>query len=230
MPTSPTAVARAATRTSPAPRLRVAVLAAVALTVALGITLASGAPAFAHDELIASSPEPGDVLEAAPAEVALTFSGDIIEAGTAVVVVDHHGEEVEVGAPAVAGTEVTAALPADLSGDYQVRWRAVSADGHPIEGTIDFGVGADATGTWTEEAPHDDAPADSEATGETEQAEDTASTGADGWTIAGFVVGALGILALGAALIVAARRKSAGPGAGPGAGAGTGSGDGSGTA
>ena len=226
MPTSPTAVTRAATRTSPAQRLRVAVLAAVALTVALGITLASGAPASAHDELLGSSPEPGEVLESAPAEVALTFSGDIIEAGTAVVVVDHHGEEVEVAAPVVAGTEVTAALPADLSGEYQVRWRAVSADGHPIEGTIDFGVGADATGTWTEEAPHDDAPADSETAGEAEQAEDTASTGADGWIIAGFVVGALGILALAAALIVAARRKSAGP---PGAGPGAGSGDGSGT-
>jgi copper resistance protein C len=222
MPTPSTAVARAATRTSPARRLRIAVLAAVALTVALGITLAAGAPAFAHDELIASSPESGEVLEAAPAEVALTFSGDIIEAGTAVVVVDHHGEEVEVGAPDVAGTEVTAALPADLTGDYQVRWRAVSADGHPIEGTIDFGVGADATGTWTEEAAHEDAPADSDAAGEAEQAEDTAATGADG-TIAGFVVGALGILALAAALIVAARRKSAGPGAG---GPGTGSGDG----
>lgn len=218
MPTSPTAVARAATRTSTAGHLRAVVLAAGALTVALGITLAAAAsPAFAHDELIASSPEPGEVLEAAPAEVALTFSGDIIEAGTAVIVVDHHGEEVEVGAPAVAGTEVTAALPADLSGDYQVRWRAVSADGHPIEGTIDFGVGADATGTWTEEAPHDDAPADSEAAGEAESAEDTAAAGPDGWTIAGFVVGALGILALAAALIVAARRKAAG---GPGAGSG----------
>ena len=63
MPTSPTAVARAATRPSPAQRLRVAVLAAAALAVALGITLASAAvPAFAHDELIASSPEPGEVL------------------------------------------------------------------------------------------------------------------------------------------------------------------------
>ncbi|GAA1797381.1 copper resistance CopC family protein [Agromyces neolithicus] len=219
MPISPTAVARAATRTSPVVRLRAVVLAAAALTVALGIALAgAAAPAFAHDELIASSPEPGEVFDAAPSEVVLTFSGSVIEAGTAVVVVDHHGEEVEVGAPAIAGSDVTAALPADLAGDYQVRWRVVSSDGHPIEGTIDFGVGADATGTWTEEAPHDDAPSDSEAAGDAEQAEDTASTGADGWTIAGFVVGALGILALAAALIVAARRKSAGPGGPSGSG------------
>ncbi|GAA1757541.1 copper resistance CopC family protein [Agromyces humatus] len=216
MPTSPTAVARAATRTSPAARMRAVALAAAALAVALGITLAGGAPAFAHDELIGSSPEPGEVFDAAPAEVSLTFSGAVIEAGTAVVVVDHHGEEIEVGAPVIAGSDVTAALPADLAGDYQVRWRVVSSDGHPIEGAIDFGVGADATGTWTEEAPHDDAPVDSAATSESEQAEDTAATGPDGWTIAGFVIGALGILALAAALIVAARRRSAGPGAGPG--------------
>ena len=231
MTTSTTAVAATADRTTPAHRLRTMVLAAAALTMAAGITLASAGPAFAHDELIGSSPEPGEVFETAPAEVALSFSGDIIEAGTAVVVVDHHGEEVEVGAPVVAGTEVTAALPTDLSGDYQARWRAVSADGHPIEGTIDFGVGEGATGIWTEEPPHEESEGtatEEGSSGDSAEAENAAedSTGPEGWMIAAFVVGGLGILALVAALIVAARRKA--PGAETGAGTGTGSGSDSG--
>ncbi len=216
-------------------RLRTAVLAAAALTFAAGIAFAGASPAFAHDELLGSSPEPGQVLDAAPAELSLEFSNDIIEVGTAVEVVDHHGGEVAVGEPVVVGPRVTASLPSDLEGDYQVRWRAVSSDGHPIEGTIDFGVGADATGVWTEEAPHD-APAnegeqadEGEDAGEAGDAEETASSGPDGWAVAGFVVGGLGVLALIAAVIVNAMRKSAGPGAGPGSGTDGGAGDGTGT-
>ncbi|MFF2273015.1 copper resistance protein CopC [Agromyces sp. NPDC058136] len=209
-------------------RLRTAILAATALTFAAALALTGGTAAQAHDELIGSSPEPGQVFDASPAEISLDFSNDIIEVGTAVVVVDHHGEEIEVGDPVIAGAKVTATLPADLSGDYQVRWRAVSSDGHPIEGTIDFGVGADATGTWTEEAPHD-APAsdDAEEHGdEHADAEQTSASGPDGWAVAGFVVGGLGVIALIVAVIVNARRKSAGPGAGPGAGNGTDAGNG----
>jgi methionine-rich copper-binding protein CopC len=233
-PTTATTMTTAATidlraRTT---RLRTMVLAAAALTVAAGITLAGASPAFAHDELLASSPEPGQVFDTAPAEVALDFSNDIIEVGTAIVVVDHHGGDVETGDPVVVGAHVTASLPADLEGDYQVRWRAVSSDGHPIEGTIDFGVGADATGAWTEEPAHDDAataeePAEGDhADGGHAEGDDAAQSGPDGWAVAGFVVGGLGILALIAAIIVNAKRKGAGPGADDGSGTGAGDDDG----
>jgi methionine-rich copper-binding protein CopC len=219
-----------------ASHLRTMVLAAAALTVAAGITLAGAAPAFAHDELLASSPEPGQVFDTAPAEVTLDFSNDIIELGTAIIVVDHHGSDVEVGDPVVVGPSVTASLPAELEGDYQVRWRAVSSDGHPIEGTIDFGVGADATGVWNEEPAHDDAATDEatdeapaegdHAEGDHAESEDAAQGGPDGWAVAGFVVGGLGILALIAAVVVNAKRKSAGPDDGDGSGNGSGNDDG----
>ncbi|MBM7832865.1 methionine-rich copper-binding protein CopC [Agromyces cerinus] len=223
MNTQTTAVA--ATTTDRTTRLRAMVLAAAALTVAAGITLAGASPAFAHDELVGSSPEPGQVFDTAPTEAALDFSNDIIEVGTAIVVVDHHGGDVEVGDPVIAGAHVTAALPANLEGEYQVRWRAVSSDGHPIEGTIDFGVGADATGVWAEESAHDDAATETEhADGGDHEADETAQSGPDGWAVAGFVVGGLGILALIAAVILNAKRKSAGPGAGSGDGSGSGNG------
>ena len=100
---------------------------------------------------------------------------------------------------------MTATLPADLDGDYQVRWRAVSSDGHPIEGTIDFGVGADATGVWEEGAPHAGAADGTEA-------EETASTdtGAGAWPIVGAVFGGLALIAVIVAVIVRARRKAPG--------------------
>jgi methionine-rich copper-binding protein CopC len=185
------------------------VLAGAALTAAALFALADAAPAFAHDELIGSSPEQGEVLDASPEAIGLSFSNDIIEVGTSVVVVDHHGEEIEVDDPVIAGSEVTVELPADLSGDYQVRWRAVSSDGHPIEGTIDFGVGAEATGVWEEQPPHTD-EAD-EADGENgdggEQADDAAASDAGVWLVVAIVAGSLLVAALVAGIIVSEVRR-----------------------
>ncbi|MDR5698667.1 copper resistance CopC family protein [Agromyces aerolatus] len=182
-----------------------AIAAAAALFGAMALAVAgAAAPAIAHDELLGSSPEPGAVLETAPEAVELTFSNDVIEVGTVIEVVDHHGEAIDVGATEVLGPEVSATLPSDLSGEYQVRWRVVSSDGHPIEGTIDFGVGAGATGVWESEPPHDDAAADDDS--------DTAATtggesGPDGWAIAAFVVGGIVILGLVIVLIVRTTRR-----------------------
>ena len=189
-------------------RRRARALAAATLAGAL-LSLAAASPAFAHDELIGSSPEAGEVLETAPAEIVLDFSNDIIEAGTAVVVVDHHGEEVAVGEPEIAGPTVTASLPGDLEGEYQVQWRAVSSDGHPIEGTIDFGVGADATGVWEEQAAHSEAAEEPEEA----DADDTSDTVADagnGWVIAGAVVLLLALIAMIVGINVRAKRKAPG--------------------
>lgn len=183
-------------------RLRALVLAGAALTAAALFALIDAAPALAHDELIGSSPEQGEVLDASPEAIGLSFSNDIIEVGTAVVVVDHHGEELTVDEPVIAGSEVTVELPADLSGDYQVRWHAVSSDGHPIEGTIDFGVGADATGVWVEQPPHTDGENDGD-----EQADDAAASDAGAWPVVAIVAGSLVVVALVAGIIVSVVRR-----------------------
>ncbi|MRG59333.1 copper resistance protein CopC [Agromyces sp. CFH 90414] len=210
---------------------------ALAAGVLLGFAGAA-APALAHDELLGSTPEPGQVLETAPDEVLLTFSGDVIAVGSVIEVVDHHGEAVESGETTVLGPEVSAALPTDLSGDYQVRWRVVSSDGHPIEGTIDFGVGSDATGVWESQPPHDGAGEEEAGAQGAGSGEDSADAGDDaaadapnGWAVAGFVVAALAVVGLVIALIVkATRRTPGGPGAaggpsGPGASGGSGTTD-----
>lgn len=189
-------------------RRRARSLAVATLAGAL-LGLGATSPAFAHDELIGSSPEAEQVFETAPTEVVLDFSNDIIEAGTAIIVVDHHGEEIAVGDPVVAGPTVTASLPADLEGEYQVRWRAVSSDGHPIEGTIDFGVGAEATGVWEEQPPHSDEGAAEDADGaDAESTTDTAA--ANGWVIAGAIALALALIATIIGVVVRARRTPPG--------------------
>ena len=185
-------------------RLRATLLAGAMLATA-AIALQGAAPAFAHDELLGSSPEHGEVLAAAPASLELEFSNDVIEMGTAIIVVDAAGEALEVGEPAISGRTVTAALPSEVSdGEYQARWHVVSADGHPIEGTIDFGVGADATGVYPA-PPSDEAvdPADESGS------QDAATTqGAAGvWPVIGFVVGGLAMIALLAILIIRTIRR-----------------------
>ncbi|WP_448006407.1 copper resistance CopC family protein [Agromyces bauzanensis] len=189
-------------------RLRATLLAGTVLAAA-AIGLADAAPASAHDELLASSPEDGQVLDAAPASVELEFSNDIIEMGTAIIVVDAAGEELAAGEPAIAGRTVTATLPADVAdGEYQVRWRAVSADGHPIEGTIDFGVGAGATGEYPAEPTSDEASehADDAEQADSQDAEET-SAASDAWPIVAGVAVGLGVIALVAALIVRTVRR-----------------------
>ncbi|RXZ68751.1 copper resistance CopC family protein [Agromyces albus] len=213
-PISTAATSMATSADAPADRarrLRALVLAGAALTAAALFALADTSPALAHDELIGSSPEQGEVLDASPEAIGLSFSNDIIEVGTTVVVVDHHGEEISVEEPVIAGSEVTVELPADLSGDYQVRWRAVSSDGHPIEGTIDFGVGAEATGVWEEQPPHTDdadgADADGENGGTDEQADDAAASDAGVWLVVAIVAGSLLVAALIAGIITSEVRR-----------------------
>ncbi|MEL7978266.1 copper resistance CopC family protein [Isoptericola sp. F-RaC21] len=122
-------------------RAVVALLAAV-LTPVVGVAVAQ--PAAAHDRLLSSDPADGASLDDAPAEIALVFSADVLEAGAQVAVTTPDGTA---GAEvAVDGDEVTAALPDDLpGGDWDVSWRVVSSDGHPIEGELTFTVAGAAT-------------------------------------------------------------------------------------
>lgn len=118
-----------------------AVLLALAATLlgAAVLTVATAGPAGAHDRLESSDPPAGAQLSAPPVQIVLTYTADILDAGTEVVVRTPLGDaQAEV---TVDGPEVTATLPPDLpGGHYEVVWRAVSSDGHPIQGTFGFRV------------------------------------------------------------------------------------------
>lgn len=116
----------------------------VALAAAAYAVLLSTSPAQAHATLIGTDPEEGAVLEQAPETVTFTFDESVSLPPDGVTVYDAKGQEVTSEATA-SGTEIEVALDeASTLGDgtYVVAWRAVSADGHPISGSLTFAVGA----------------------------------------------------------------------------------------
>jgi copper resistance protein C len=129
-------------------------LAACLATVGL---LATGmSVAHAHDELLSTSPEAGETLDAAPAQVELGLSGEIQQLGTQVVVTSGDGSTVSDGAARMDGATVVQPLTAGLpAGRYTVDWRATSADGHPLSDTFTFTVagGAPAGAAASSTAP-----------------------------------------------------------------------------
>ena len=62
--------------------------------------------------------------------------------GADVLVVDESGKDWVSGDLSIAGTTLTAPLAPDMpDAGYQVRWRVVSGDGHPISSVIPFTIG-----------------------------------------------------------------------------------------
>lgn len=99
----------------------------------------SGA-AWAHAQLIASSPADGAVVATAPDAVRLTFNEPVAPVRLGLVGPD--GTIVDLAATAQDATVAAALPPLGGSGTYLVSWRVVSSDGHPVGGTVGFSIGA----------------------------------------------------------------------------------------
>ncbi len=129
--------------TSPsAPRRRSLPAVLVSLLLAAAVLFVPATPASAHDELVSTDPAADAVLEAVPQRITLTFSADVLTdpGATVVEVTDASGASLAEGAPEPSGTEVTQALAGSASGAVTVKWRVVSSDGHPIDGSFAFTV------------------------------------------------------------------------------------------
>lgn len=111
--------------------LRVALLSLTLLLVASG-------PASAHASLVGSDPEDGAILAAAPAAITLTFNENIGNPAY-VTVTAPDGSKVDLGnVRAVDNRVTTTVADVDQKGRYTAAFRVVSADGHPVEGTIHY--------------------------------------------------------------------------------------------
>jgi copper resistance protein C len=135
------------------------------LVVVLGVlTIVAARPAAAHASLIASDPPAGVTLDAAPSQVALTFSEQVEQQFARVTVTDPEGQRVDNGEIAVAGEQVDVPLESlKRSGTYRVAYRVASADSHPIEGEYTFAVALDqAAGSPATRSPSTAEPARSE--------------------------------------------------------------------
>ncbi len=117
-----------------------ALLAVVLVAAAAVVGLAT--PASAHATLVSTDPAEGAVLPTAPGGVTFTFDEPVQLVPKGLLAFDASGDPVDIEASA-SGTEVEGDLPDGLDdGTYVVTWRVVSADGHPIAGSLTFHVGA----------------------------------------------------------------------------------------
>ncbi len=115
----------------------------------LGAGLLLAAPAAAHATVVASSPPDGSRLNAVPRTVSITFDESVGLGGVGYLnVTDQAGRRANARAayhPGGDDAKVAADLRSGLSdGTYTVSFRVVSADSHPVAGTIRFVVGAGA--------------------------------------------------------------------------------------
>lgn len=125
----------------PGPWRRVLVVAGlVALLQACTIAWAVS-PASAHATLLETDPAEGEVLAETPDAVTFTFDETVSLIARSIQAFDARGEPVAVEATS-SNKVVTADLPDELAeGTYVVTYRLVSADGHPIAGSLTFSIG-----------------------------------------------------------------------------------------
>ena len=96
--------------------------------------MALATPAMAHTTLERTSPASGSVLTESPSQLTLTF-GEPTRL-TSVVVATASGERRLDFTPSGSATTFIVAAPELAAGRNEVRWRALSRDGHPVEGSI----------------------------------------------------------------------------------------------
>jgi methionine-rich copper-binding protein CopC len=126
-------------------------VATVAILTLLPFALDAG-QAQAHDTLVSTQPAGNSTITAGPPEIRLTFDKPVQTGFTEVEVTGPGSTYWAAGPPSVNGDTVTAPLrPLGPTGRYTIRYRIVSADGHPVSGQAVFtlavaGSGAPAAG------------------------------------------------------------------------------------
>jgi copper transport protein len=128
-------------------RLAIGLLAAIMLLAAIATPNA----AFAHAALVTTDPADGAVLAQSPAQFSLIFSEPasplvltlVRPDGTPVPLTSFrlNGQTVEIDNPQTLG-----------SGTHVLSWRVISADGHPVGGSVLFSIGAPSVAPAVSEA------------------------------------------------------------------------------
>jgi copper resistance protein C len=161
----------------------------VAVLSVLGMLAAAG-PASAHSRLLGSDPADGASLDAGPDHVTLTFNEDMPAGFDQLTVIGPDGKAWQDGEVTTSGPTVSVAVaPLGPAGRYQVGYRVVSGDGHPVSGSTSFTLTRAGPGT----APAQPAPT----AGEAPAAESTTDGGSPVWP---WIVGAVVLVGTGVAV------------------------------
>jgi len=119
----------------------------LAVGLGLGLVAAWTGTASAHAVVESSSPSDGQRLVTAPSQVSLLFSEPVTTDLGGLRVLNASGERVDAGETNGSGSSTLSVGLRSGIGDntYVISYRVVSADSHPIKGSIVFTVGTGAT-------------------------------------------------------------------------------------
>ncbi|PGS48718.1 copper resistance protein CopC [Bacillus sp. AFS041924] len=95
--------------------------------------------ASAHTTLETSNPADGEVINEPLKQITLNFETPLEKLSTLKVFKD--GKDLEVKDISVENNQMVANMPKNLeNGNYEIEWKIVGEDGHPITGGIEFKV------------------------------------------------------------------------------------------
>ena len=127
--------------------------------VVTGLLISSSNGANAHSGLISSNPSQGEVLDQLPQALTLTFNEELIvidgeTVNSLQLIVEGSAEKTELDVNIV-GSDINGLLPSGTypPGVYEITYRVVSADGHPITGEISFSTQSSTTISSTPAEP-----------------------------------------------------------------------------
>lgn len=105
-------------------------------------------PVSAHAQLDSSSPAPSSVLESAPSEIRLNFNEPVTAIARSIEIYNQDGQRIVLGEALTSPDDPSVLFAGDVpeipDGLYVVAWRAVSNDGHALEGAYTFQIGTSA--------------------------------------------------------------------------------------
>ena len=120
-----------------------AILAATLVAAAVGLAIPGLASAHAY--LIKTTPAPSGVLEGPPRQVALTYDEAVEPRFAIISVTNTSGTQETTGSvrrsAADPDTLIAPLRPGLPEGWYLIYWRAISVDGHPVQGAFTYAVG-----------------------------------------------------------------------------------------
>ncbi len=162
------------------------------------------APAFAHDELLESTPADGAKLTEAPTEVQLVFGEGVQESGSAIVVQGEDGSRYDqpntfAVEENVATVQLAKNAPAE---NYTVTYRIVSEDGHPVSDSFEFRVAATSSPSTSASSPSSTPSSDASPLAGT--SDDNGGSTSVVWVLG---LGAIGLVLVAAIIAVAVRGR-----------------------
>lgn len=117
--------------------------------VSIAIIFVLSHAAFGHARLVQSQPKANENLTTLPQVIELWFSESLESGLNTIEVTDDNGKRVDNGDVRLAdgNKKATVNLLQLAPGRYTVRWRALSADQHPMRGTFTFTIAQSAVAT-----------------------------------------------------------------------------------